>query len=45
MRQIFNQLFSFSKLLVDVLGPVSVKEMVSVEDAVSLLASLATRFR
>ena len=33
MSQIFNQLFSFSKLLVVVLGPVSVEELVSVEDA------------
>ena len=29
----FNQLFSFSKLLVVVLGPVSVEELVSVKDA------------
>ena len=31
----FNQLFSFLTLLVVVLGPVSVKELVSVEDASS----------
>ena len=33
MMQIFNQLFSCSKLLVVVSRPVSVKELVSVEDA------------
>ena len=32
---IFNQFFSFSKTLVVVLGPVSVEELVSVEDALS----------
>ena len=32
---IFNQLFFISKLLVAVLGPVSVEELVSVEDAPS----------
>ena len=31
----FNQLFSFLKLLVAVLGPVSVEEEVIVEDALS----------
>ena len=31
VRQIFNQLFLFSKSLVDVLGPVSVEQLVSVE--------------
>ena len=35
MMQIFNQFFSISKLLVVVLGPVSVEELVSVEDASS----------
>ena len=36
VSQIVNQcFFSFSKLLVDVLGPVSVEELVSVEDATS----------
>ena len=35
VKQIFNQLFSFSKLLVVVLGPVSAEELVSVEDAAS----------
>ena len=35
LRPSFNQLFSFSKLLVVVLGPVSVEELVSVEDALS----------
>ena len=35
VNQIFNQLFSFSKLLVVVLGPVSVEKLVSVEDAPS----------
>ena len=35
VSQIFKQLFSFSKLLVVVLGPVSVEELVSVEDAPS----------
>ena len=35
MSQIFNQLFSFYKLLVVVLEPVSVEELVSVEDAPS----------
>ena len=36
VSQVFNQLFfSFSKLLVVVLGPVSVEELVSVEDAPS----------
>ena len=33
VMQIVNQLFSFSKLLVVVLGPISVEELVSVEDA------------
>ena len=40
----FNQLFSFSKLLAVVLGPVSVEELVSVEDTPSL-ASIAKGFR
>ena len=35
VSQIFNQHFSFSKLLVVVLGPFSVEELVSVEDAPS----------
>ena len=35
VMQIFNQLFPFSKLLVVVLGPVSVKRLVSVEVAPS----------
>ena len=35
LHQSFNQLFSFSKLLVVVLGPDSVEELVSVEDAPS----------
>ena len=35
MNQVFNQLFSFSKLLVVVSGPVSVEELVSVKDAPS----------
>ena len=35
MSQIFNQLFLISKLLVAVLGPVSVEEPVIVEDAAS----------
>ena len=35
VMQIFKQLFSFSKLLVVVLGPISVEELVSVEDAPS----------
>ena len=35
MMQILNQLFSFSKLLVVVLGLVNVEELVSVEDAPS----------
>ena len=35
MSQIFNHFFLFSKLLVVVLGPVSVEELVSVEDAPS----------
>ena len=35
VRPSFNQLFSFSKLVVVVLGPVSVEELVSVEDAPS----------
>ena len=35
MSQIFNKLFSFSKLLVVVFGPVSVEELVNVEDAPS----------
>ena len=35
VSQTFNQLFSFSKLLVVVLGPVSVEELVSVEVAPS----------
>ena len=35
VMQILNQLFSVSKLLIVVLGPVSVKELVSVEDAAS----------
>ena len=35
MNQIFTIFFSFSKLLVVVLGPVSVEELVSVEDAFS----------
>ena len=33
MLQIFNQLFSFSKLMVVVSEPVGVEELVSVEDA------------
>ena len=33
MSQIFNQLFSFSKSLANVLGPISVEELVSIEDA------------
>ena len=44
MRQIFKQLFSFSKLLVVVLVFVSVEELVGAEDA-PLLASLATGLR
>ena len=35
MLQSFNQLFKFSKLLVVVLGPVSIAEHVSVEDVLS----------
>ena len=35
MSQIFNNFFSFPKLLVDVLGPVSVEELVCIEDAPS----------
>ena len=35
VMQIVNQLFSFSKLLVVVLGPISVEELVSVGDAPS----------
>ena len=35
MNQIFNQLFLFTKLLFVVLGPVSVDELVGVEDAPS----------
>ena len=36
MVQIFYQFFSFSKLLVVVLGPVSIEGLVSVEDASSV---------
>ena len=35
VSQIFDQFFSFAKLLVVVLGPVGVEELVSVEDAPS----------
>ena len=35
MTQIFNNFFSFLNFLIVVLGPVSVEELVSVEDAPS----------
>ena len=45
MSQIFNHFFSFSKLLVVVLGPVSVGELVSVEDARHTVIRRATSCR
>ena len=45
VNQIFNQLFSFSKILVVILGPVSVDELGSVENAPFALFRSAPGFR